>query len=205
MLRALEAQRFVQPERVVVAVGDDDEARSTVIGGGTARGLNHEARANPPTPKGRGGINGLVTSAAGGRDNPAATNDRSRRTVESDVPRAAPCAKEGAEVVESLAAESAVRVLFMPCIPSVDLQLNHRVPELHIGAVGRVECPDLDLAALARVRLQLSGTSDQSNVLVEVVAPIDELAPRGPNVGLGQTPAERAMAHARLVTEYVLE
>jgi hypothetical protein len=93
----------------------------------------------------------------------------------------------------------------MPWIPSLDLQLNHSRPELHIGALGRVECAHLDRAALAWVRSQLSSTCDESNTLVEVVTPIDKLAPRCSDVGLCSTPRKRAMPHAMLVTKRVLE
>ena len=44
LLRALEAERFVQPERVVVEVGDDDQPCNAVLGGGVTRGFDDEAR-----------------------------------------------------------------------------------------------------------------------------------------------------------------
>src|SRR6478752_5931889 len=46
LLRAFEAERLVQPQRVVMAVGDDDQACNAVLGCGKVRGFDHEARAN---------------------------------------------------------------------------------------------------------------------------------------------------------------
>ena len=128
LLRSLEAERFVQPERVVVEVGDDHEPCNAVLGGGTTRGFDHEARADPSTPKGMGGVDELEASSAGGRDYPAASYHRSGRGVESDVPSAAARAKQGAEVVQPLAAESPVRVLVMRGIASLHLSVQTGVP-----------------------------------------------------------------------------
>jgi hypothetical protein len=168
--------RLVQPERVVVEVGDDHEALRFVLDGGVARGLNEEPRADPAALVGGRRFDGLEAPAAGGDDDAAARRHVFGGRVERDVPGAAARAEERSAVVEPCSRKRAVALLLLtPFLALCDLQLEHRFPELVVAV--RVERADLDVAVRARVRLDLLRLGHERDALVELVAALEELLP----------------------------
>src|SRR4051794_22832152 len=91
-LRALEAERLVQPERVVARVGDNHEALRPVALDRAPRRLHDQPGADPAPPVALGCVDDLEASAPGRDDDPAAADDP--RVQEGDIPGAATRAEE---------------------------------------------------------------------------------------------------------------
>src|SRR4051794_4287455 len=86
-----------------------------------------------------------------------------------------------------------------------DLQLEHAVPQLLVGAYRGVERADGHLSVLARMRAHRSRSRDKTDALLDVVAAGHELLPSPTQRTVGPVPGERSMPDARLGGELAAE
>src|SRR5262249_17666009 len=150
-------------ERVRAGVRDDHEPLGAEVGSRAAGRLDHEPRADAlPAVRGRRDDD-LEPAAAAGHDHAAAPPDVAVPRAERDVPRPAPGPEERPEVVEPPAREDPVVPLVVTLVSGLDLRLEDSSPDVLVHAGRRIERPDDDVAALARMRREPRG--DQTDVL----------------------------------------
>src|SRR5262249_20049031 len=151
-----------------------------------AAGLDDEPRRDPAAAMGERGIYGLVAPPSLGHDDAAARRDLSHVWVDGRVPGAASGAEVLLQVVEASARESAVGALLEARVAVARLELEDFFPQVIVSV--RIERADLDLAVLARVRLELPAAGDETDGVVEVVAAVEELRLRAAGVGVDSVP-----------------
>src|SRR3954469_14881004 len=101
VLRAREAERLVEPESVVVHVGDDHEPVGTEGAGGVIGSIDEQTRRDPlPAVPGRR-LAHREAPAAARDDDPAARCELTGRGIEGDIPRAATRPEVGLPIAEA--------------------------------------------------------------------------------------------------------
>jgi hypothetical protein len=205
VLAALEAERFVEPERVVVGVGGDHEARRAVVPRAVARRLDDEPRADPPPPPRSPRLDVLVAAALAGHDQTAARRDLAATRVQRHVPGAATEREEGAQLRLAAAAVVAVGRLAEVLVAARNLKLHHLLPQVLIDAGGGVESAHRDLAVLAGMGADVLASRDKADRLLEPVAAREEVLAGVAQLTVERVPGQGDVAHRRLVRELARE
>jgi hypothetical protein len=170
-----------------------------------SRRIDNEARADASTAILERRVDSLVTRAAVGDDDPAAGDDGFARRIDCGVPGAPAGREVPAPVGEAGARERAIARLVVAFVTAGDLQLEHCVPELEVGARRRVEGADFDVAVRTRMIAELAEPRDEADALVDVVARLVELLPRPAERAVGAIPREGAVPDPLVGAEFTLE
>jgi hypothetical protein len=116
-----EAERFVQPQSVVIRIGRDHEMLRAVPLGGAMRSLHDEPRADPFSTMCLSSVDRLKPAARASDDDPAARLNLPPARVDGDEPRPAPRAEQRPQVFKAVAGEAPVRLFFETLVARGDL------------------------------------------------------------------------------------